>query len=42
MHLLRELHTLRDDVSSAAKAAYIQPLMTLLQDAAARRHRAGT
>ena len=42
VHLLRELHTLRDDVSSAAKAAYIQPLMTLLQDAIALGSERGT
>lgn len=35
VHLLRELHTLRDEVSSVAKETYIQPLMTLLQDAIA-------
>ncbi|MBC8113352.1 MAG: IS66 family transposase [Candidatus Saccharimonas sp.] len=32
-HLLRELHTLRDDATTAAKDNYLQPLMTLLQDA---------
>ena len=35
VHLLRELHTLRDDVSSEYQDSYIQPLMTLLQDAIA-------
>ncbi len=42
MPLLRELHTLRDDVSFAAKADYIQPLMTLLQDAIALGRERGT
>jgi transposase len=35
VHLLRELHTLRDEATNAAKDNYIQPLMTLLQDAIA-------
>lgn len=35
VHLLRELHTLRDEATAAAKDHYIQPLMTLLQDAIA-------
>lgn len=35
VHLLRELHTLRDDATPAAKNDYIQPLMRLLQDAIA-------
>jgi transposase len=34
-HLLRELHTLREDASAVAKNEYLQPLMTLLQDAIA-------
>jgi len=32
-HLLRELHTLRDEATKGVKDAYLQPLMTLLQDA---------
>jgi transposase len=32
-HLLRELHTLREELSPANVKRYIQPLMTLLQDA---------
>ena len=35
VHLLRELHTLRDEATAAAKDDYLQPLMTLLQDAIA-------
>ena len=35
VHLLRELHTLRDDASNTSRAEYLQPLMTLLQDAIA-------
>lgn len=35
VHLLRELHTLRESAMAAATADYIQPLMTLLQDAIA-------
>lgn len=34
-HLLRELHTLRDESPRAAVKNYLQPLMTLLQDAIA-------
>ena len=34
-HLMRELHTLRDEATAAAKDDYLQPLMTLLQDAIA-------
>ena len=36
VHLLRELHSLRDEAT--AKANYLQPLMTLLQDAIALGH----
>jgi hypothetical protein len=32
-HLLRELHGLREKLSNASVRSYIQPLMTLLQDA---------
>lgn len=35
VHLLRELHTLRDEVPRAAVKNYLQPLMTLIQDAMA-------
>ncbi len=35
VHLLRELHTLRDDVSNKYRDSYLQPLMTLLQEAIA-------
>lgn len=35
VHLLRELHTLRDEATAATRTAYLQPLMTLLQDALA-------
>lgn len=34
-HLLRELHTLREDAPRSAVKTYLQPLMTLLQDAIA-------
>ena len=34
-HLLRELHTLRKELPQAAVDAFIQPVMTLLQDAIA-------
>lgn len=40
-HLLRELHTLRDEATAAAKNNYLQPLMTLLQDAIALGHTRG-
>ena len=33
VHLLRELHTLRENIPSAAVKNYVQPLMTLLQEA---------
>lgn len=42
VHLLRELHTLRDEATPAAKNDYLQPLMTLLQDALALGHARGT
>ena len=35
VHLLCELHTLRDEATAAAKDDYLQPLRTLLQDAIA-------
>jgi transposase len=37
VHLLRELHTLRDEVPAADVAAFLQPVMTLFQDAIALR-----
>ena len=42
VHLLRELHTLRDEATPAAKNDYLQPLMTRLQDALALGHARGT
>ena len=42
VHLLRELHTLRDEATTAARDNYLQPLMTLLQDAMALGHTRST
>ena len=42
VHLLRELHTLRDEISNDYRESYIQPLMTLLQDAIALGKSRGT
>ena len=41
-HLLRELHTLREQATAAAKDNYLQPLMTLLPDAIALGHTRST
>ena len=39
---MRELHTLRDEISNDYRESYIQPLMTLLQDAIALGKSRGT